>query len=109
MLGLFKIKPDPIYAEVSAWNAETDRVEALYAEAKSIDGITPSIEGNKVVFDDPELESKIESKCEGINFVMHTGSIELDIPNSRKIFKNDSGKIHRIEVFRPMRCRMTCE
>lgn len=109
MFGLFKRKPDLADDMGSVWNKETDRLEAIYAEAKHIEGCNPSVDGNKVIFDAPELESKIEQKGDGITLVMHTGSVKLDMHSSRKVFKNNQGQVHRIEVFNTMRCRMYCQ
>lgn len=108
MFKWFGRKPSEGEMMCAEWNRENDRLEALYESAQHIEGCTPSVEGNKVIFDAPELESKITKAGDGITLIMHTGSVELDMPNCQKIFKNDQGQTTRIEVFQSMRPRMQC-
>jgi hypothetical protein len=106
MLGLFKREqePDPMLHIIREQEALIAMEQFEYASVVALD-VKPSVEGNKVIFDAPELESKIEGKCDGMTFVMHTGSIGLE--GNRKVFRNDYGQAHRIEIFQPMRCRLT--
>ncbi len=108
MFGLFrKTKSDPMLEYIRKQDLKLALEEAEYHAARPVSGAIPSIEGNKVIFDAPELESIIESKCGGIFFVMHTGSIALE--GNKKVFKNDKGEVHRIEIFQPMCCVISYE
>lgn len=89
---------------IATFNARIDAQECAYNMAVHIDRCEPSVAGNKVIFDSPDLESTITSNCEGITFSFQTGSIEL--LDGRKIFKNASGVTHRIEICHPLGCRL---
>jgi len=62
--------------------------------------ITPSVEGNTVVFYDKERDppyTPITSEDSDIIVSMKFGSVELDIENNRKIFRNTKDQIYQIE------------
>ena len=97
MFGIFSKKgADPMLEYIRKQDETIARETSEYADAVMLD-VEPSVPGNKVIFDDPSLESMIEPKGEGMTFIMKTGSIGLE--GNRKIFKNDNGQVHRIEIF----------
>ena len=63
--------------------------------------LTPSVEGNEIVFCYPELESFEEFECGNIKFKILTGSIDLDFIRGFKDFKNDKGVTWKREKFNP--------
>jgi hypothetical protein len=75
---------DPCAAFIERQNREDAEQRAEYAKAISIEGVKPSIEGNKVIFYAPEL-------------VTLYGSTGLD--RNYKWFKNDKGQLYRKEIF----------
>lgn len=107
MFGLFKKKePDPILEYIRNQDAQIAAHEAEMEFTPALD-VEPSVEGNKVIFDAPELETFIESKGDGYNIKMLTGSVGLH--GNRKIFKNDRGQTTRVELFNPICVRLTYE
>ena len=107
MFGLFgKRTPDPILEYIRKQDIAIAEHEAEMLSTTAIDA-KPSVEGNKVIFDAPELETYIEGKCEGMTLRFATGRIELC--GNKKIFKNSRGETTRIELFNPIVCRLISE
>jgi hypothetical protein len=87
MFGLFRKKePDPIVAYIRNQDAQIAAHKAEMESTPALD-VEPGVEGNKVIFDAPELETFIESKGDGMHIKFATGSIELH----RVLVKNVPG------------------
>lgn len=108
MFGLFKKKyPDPILEYIRNQDIQIAEHEAEMRCTPALN-VKPSVEGNKVIFDAPELETFIECDMgNGNTLKINTGSVGLH--GNRKIFKNTRGQTTRIELFNPIVCRLTYE
>lgn len=72
-------------------NAEIDRLTFEYKQAIPIPGTVASVPRNKVILDMPNPDAPF-------------GAIALE--RNKKIFKDLSGRVYRIEMFEPMACRI---
>jgi len=75
---------DPSIEFIRKQNEDDALQRSEYAKAVSIEGVKPSVEGNKVIFYAPELRTLY-------------GSTGLD--RNYKWYKNDKGQLYRKEIF----------